>query len=397
MAQQGRAGEAIGVAATASALGAIFGVIVLLLLLPVSREIVLLFGAPEFFWLAIFGLSIIAVTSENLIKGLVAGGFGLMVSFIGYTNLTGEIRWGFGSQYLWDGVDLIIALLGLFAIAGMMRMMTQGGSISREHTTISYASVIRGVKHTVYRPLLLMRSSVIGLLVGMVPGVGGTVATFISYGQAVQTSDDPKSFGKGNPDGVLAGEAANDSKDGGALLPLILFGIPGGSSQAVLLGGLVLHGLTPGRQMLNEGLPLLTILIVGLLFANIYTSTIGVILSRSLIKVTNIPVTYLIPILLVTVSVGAFALNRNVLDIFTVMIFGMIGYLFVVYDYPRISVVLGIILGPIAEVGFHQSLMISGGNVFYLVSKPVSIILVTIIVLSLSLPVLQQHLRGDSV
>lgn len=406
MSQEGRAGEALGVAATASALGAIFGLIILVALIPVAREIILAFQPPEFFWLAVFGLTVIAVATEGtLSKGIASGGFGLLIASIGYSGATGEYRYGFGTEYLWDGIDLVVALIGLFAIAEVINMIRKGGTIADPSKMESNrGGVLKGAKEVFKRPSLFLRSAAIGTLIGMIPGAGGTVANFISYMQAVQTSDDPGSFGHGNLEGVLASEAANDAKDGGALLPAVVFGIPGSAAMAVLLGGLILHGLNPGRQILNENLPVLFVLIFALLFANILTSSIGLTFANQLAKLTRVPVTLLTPPILVICLVGAFALRNNLLDVGVALGFGFIGYFMIVFGYSRVAVVLALILGPLAERSFLQSLMISAGDYSIFFTRPISAVLFLLTIASLSLPFVRAwrtntsaELRGDDV
>lgn len=397
MSQQGRAGEALGVSATASALGAIFGLVILILLIPVAQQIILAFGTPEFFWLAVFGLTIIAVATEgSLLKGLASGGFGLMIALIGYSNTTGDVRYGLGTQYLFDGIDLVVALIGLFAIAEVINLVRKGGTIAEDSEGVtSRSDVFKGAVEVLKRPSLFLRSAATGTLIGMVPGAGGTVANFISYMQAMQTSDDPQSFGSGNLEGVLASEAANDAKDGGALLPAVVFGIPGSAGMAVLLGGLILHGLNPGREMLGQNLPLLFVLILSLLISNLLTSLIGISTANQLAKLTRVRGDLLVAPILAICVVGAFALRSHMLDVVVAVVFGLIGYAMIVYDYSRIAVVIALILGPLAERSFLQSLMISDSGLLIFVSRPISLVLVVLTVLSLSLPAIRSKLADD--
>lgn len=396
MSQQGRAGEALGVAATASALGALFGLVILISILPIAREIVLAFQPPEFFWLAIFGLTIIAVATEGtLLKGIIAGGFGLMLSLIGFAGTTGEYRYGFGTEYLWDGIDLVVALIGLFAIAEVINMIRKGGTIAKTDEYVgSRSGVFRGAREVLKRPSLFVRSAAIGTLIGMVPGAGGTVANFISYIQAVQTSHEPETFGKGNLEGVLASEAANDAKDGGALIPTLIFGIPGSAAMAVLLGGLQFHGVTPGRALLEEELSLLFLIIAALLVSNVLTSTIGITFSNHFAKLTKVPVKLLTAPILVICLVGAFALRNNMGDVVVALVFGFIGYFMVIFGYSRVAVVLALILGPIAERNFLQTLMIWDGDYTAFFVRPISIVLILVTIISLVLPFARAYWRG---
>jgi putative tricarboxylic transport membrane protein len=398
MAKQGRAAEALGASATASALGAIFGLVVFVAIIPFARIIILSFTQPEFFWLAIFGLTVIAVVSRgNLFKGILAGGFGLMLSMIGYANVTSEVRYWFGIQYFYDGINLVVALIGLFALAEVLRMIAKGGTIAEaENISTNRSGVFKGIKEVIKRPKVFLRSCITGVLVGAVPGAGGTIATFISYMQIMQSSDDPESFGKGNIEGVIASEATNDAKDGGTLLPTVVFGIPGGSTTAVLLGAFTMHGLTPGQQMLNEDLHILFLIVLALLGSNILTSSIGLLTANHLSKLTKIKVERLVGPIIVVCFIGAYALRLNLIDIVIALLFGFIGYAMITFDYSRISLVLGLILGPIAEKSFHIALQISDSGPMIFFKNPISIILIILTVIAIVGPILRKQQRSDA-
>lgn len=385
MTQQGRSGEALAISATSSALGAIFGLLVLLALIPVARRLLLSFSSPEFFWLAVLGLCAVAATSRNfLLKGIAAGGIGFMLALIGYSPVTGELRYIFGTNYLWDGIQLIPALIGLYAIGEALQLSTEDGTLTKTSSEIS-GSVTKGVMYVLTNPIKLLRASVTGVIIGIVPGVGGIAANFIAYMQASQTASDD-SFGEGNPAGVLASEAANDAKDGGALLPTVVFGIPGSAVMAVILGGLILHGLTPGTSLLNDDVDMLFLLLLSLLFSNIFTSLIGLAITNQLTKITRVNVSLLVPIILVISLVGSYALRGNFGDVLVTILFGFVGYVMAAHDYPRVALVLGLILGELAEVSFLQSLQISDSGYLIFVSRPVSLVLIVLVVLSLAWP-----------
>lgn len=390
LARQGRAGEAIGASATSSAIGAIFGVVVLILLIPVARSVILAFQPPEFFWLAVLGLTVLAVVSKgNMLKGLLSGAMGLMVSFVGWTGVVSTYRYGFGTDYLYDGFHVVIALLGVFAVAEIINLTTENKTIAKSDVTSDWQDTVTGVKQALTKWPLLIRSSLIGTIIGIVPGAGGTVATFIAYMQAQMTSKDPDSFGKGNIEGVIASEAANDAKDGGALLPTVVFSVPGSAVMVVLLGAFLLHGVTPGRGLLTDDLPILATLILALVISNILTSSIGVAAANTLAKLTRVPIRLIVPTVLAVVFVGAFVLRNNILDVATVISFGLVGYWMITFNYSRVAFVLGLILGPIAERGFLQGLAISdtGASIFF--TRPISILLVLLTLVSLSLPIVR--------
>lgn len=399
MSQEGRAAEALGAAATASALGAIFGLVIFIALIPVAQRIILSFTQPEFFWLAIFGLTIIAVVSRgNLFKGIIAGGFGLMLAMMGYGHVIAEVRFAFGTQYLFDGVDLVVVLIGLFAFAEVLHMIVKGGTIAESGEAVTdRRGVFKGAKEVVTRPTLFFRSSATGVLVGAIPGAGGTIATFISYMQAQQASDDPESFGTGNIEGVIASEATNDAKDGGTFLPTFVFGIPGGSMTAVLLGALTMHGLNPGRELLGENLHILFMLLLALLGANILTSSLGLLSANHLSKLTRVEVDRLVAPIVVVCFVGAYALRLSLIDVAVALLFGFIGYAMIVFDYSRIALVLGLILGPIAERSFLMSLQISDSGYLIFFTNPISIVLIILTITALVLPIIQSRRRSEGV
>ena len=297
LAQQGKAGLAIGAAASANSLGGIIGTISVLAVLPIAKELVLLFGPPEFFLLAILGLVVVATTSRGkMLRGLITGGFGLMVAFVGYNNVSGDMRFTYGIEYLWDGVRLVPALIGLFAVAEMINLMVKGGTVARDAGTVKITRTMSGVLETFRHPGTVLRGSLVGTVVGAIPGVGGVVASFLSYSLTVQASKDPELFGKGNIEGVIAPEAAINAKDGSALIPTLAFGIPGGAEMAVFLGILVLHGLQPGPLMLIQNQTEIYGLVWALTASCILASCVGLLLIRPLAMVTLVDSEILAPV-----------------------------------------------------------------------------------------------------
>lgn len=397
LARQGKAGMAIGAAAAASALGGLIGVAVMLAVIPIAKAIVLLFGPPEFFMLAVLGLSAIAVsTGGKLIRGLISGGFGLMLAFVGFDDVGGGLRFTAGIEYLWDGVQLVPALIGLFAIAEMIKLLTVGGRVTTVGGSAILGRVLEGVKSVFGNLATLLRGSAIGSFIGAVPGVGGTVASFLSYTLTRQMSTEPETFGQGNIQGVIASEAANNAKDGGSLIPTLAFGIPGSAEMAVFLGVLVLHGLEPGPRLLLENEDVIYGLIMALSLSCVLASAVGLAVARYLVLVTRTDVHYLAPIVISVALIGAYALQSSLGDVVAAMIFGVIGYFMVRFDYPRITLVIALVLGGIAERSYHQSLMMSDGSHGIFFTRPVADVLLALVVISLTLPALRlfaQRLR----
>lgn len=394
MTLQGRAGEALGAAAAASSLGGIFGILILFAALPLAREIILLFSPPEFFMLAVLGLCAIAVSSDGkMLKGLIAACFGLMLAFVGYDNVSGTVRFAFGVDYLWDGIQLIPALIGLFAIAQIVSLFLAGGAITDNPSAVRVSRVGDGVRAVFYHWRTLLRGSAIGAVIGAVPGVGGTVAAFLSYSVTVQVSKEPETFGKGNIQGVIAPEASNNAREGGALIPTLAFGIPGSAEMAVFLGLLVLHGLQPGPSLLLNHMDIITSLMLSIAIASVLASVLCLMVAKKLALITLIDVNYLVPVILAVSLVGAYALKSSMYDVMVAVAFGGIGYLMIRFDYPRLPLVIALFLGEILEVSYRQSMMIARGDWTIFFTRPLSMTLFVLIVVSLSVPFIRFLMR----
>ena len=376
LAQQGKAPLALGAAAISSAVGGILGLILMVLVMPYGYDLILLFSYPENFMLTFFGISLIAVVAKGqLLKGLISGGVGLMLAFIGQDPFTGQPRYVFGIDYLWDGIGFIPALIGLFAVSEALDMMVRGGKItSPGKTTATFgllSSAMSGVKAVLQNFWLFLRSSVVGFLIGIIPGVGGTVATFVAYMLCVQTTKDKSKFGKGDIRGVIATESANDAKDGGALLPTLLLGLPGSAVMAVLLGVFLLHGITPGPQVLTEDLDLVATLIDAHLVGNLLVVVLGLLMVPLTARVTNVRVTVIGPVLLVFALLGSYAIHNLMSDVIVTLVFAVLGYSFKRFGFSTVAVILGLVLGPIMERSYHLTLETMGPAAFF--TRPISL------------------------
>lgn len=387
LAQQGKAGLAIGAAASANSIGGIIGTISVLAVLPVAKQLVLLFGPPEFFLLALLGLVTVAASSRgHLLRGLITGGLGLMIAYVGYNDVVGGERFTFGVEYLWDGVQLVPALIGLFAVAEMINLLVKGGSVAGHAPTVQLTSMMDGVMETFRHWKTVLRGSLIGTIVGAIPGEGGTVAAFLSYSLTVQASKDPDSFGKGNIQGVIAPEAAINAKDGSALIPTLAFGIPSGAEMAVFLGILVMHGLQPGPLMLTEHQPEIYGLVWALTASCLLASSVGLLFVRPLAMITLIDSQILVPVVLCIAMVGSYAVNGNIGNVVVTAIFGVLGYLMIRLDYPRLTLVIALVLGGALERNEHQSLIMGDGSWSIFVDRPICLILLACIVALLAAP-----------
>lgn len=386
MGRNGLPRTAIACAATASAVGSVFGVVVLLALLPIVRPWLLEFGPLEMVGLGILGIStILAVPANAPLKVAAACGLGLVAAMIGSEPARGLPRWTFGSIPLYDGFSLIAVLIGFFTLSEIILWRRNydlpPAAIRRDPSD----SVMAGMSAVPKHAGLTVRSSIIGTIVGMVPGVGGTVAGFVAYGLAVQAARHGRqNFGKGDIRGVIAPEAAVDAKDGGSLLPVLCFGLPGSESGVVLLTVLAIHGLTPGLPMLSSELSMSFTLIMALLLSNLLTSLIGVALTPWLARLTHLRIeSFVVPMLIAT-FVSLVQLSGQMIDLYVAVGFGLLGYFFRRYDWPRIPFIIAFVLGDLIEknVGIAGELMRFGR--LSLLDRPVALVIAFTIVASLA-------------
>ncbi|MQA03424.1 MAG: tricarboxylic transporter [Streptosporangiales bacterium] len=394
LAKKGEASTALSVSATASALGAIFGLAVFVSVLPLSRQLILQFSYPETFMVAVVGLFIIALISRgSLIKGLVAGGLGFLLSFVGRDLLTGETRFTFDILFLEDGLDFVAVLIGLFALSEAMSLLLEPNRPPEERklgARAHWAQIRKGVGLCLRYPRILLQSSVIGTICGIIPGVGGSIAGFMSYAAAKQSAKDGEKFGTGDPRGVLASEAAIDAKDGGALLPTIALGLPGSAVWAVVLGAFLVHGIAPGREMLTDHLDVVFLIIFGLLISNILTSVIGLLLSRVLAPVARMPGVYVAPVIFVISMVGAYSIGQRSGDILVATLAGVLGFVLKKYGFSLVPVVIGLILGRMVEQAFGQTALTMGLGAFF--TRPFSLAILAVGVLLFVVPLIRERL-----
>lgn len=390
LAQQGKAGRAIGAALMASMVGGIIGALGMAVLLPIIRPIVLSFGPAEFFMLAVLGITFIsAISGGSILKGLMIGGLGLMMSFVGMDPQTGVLRYTFGQLFLWEGVSLVAVVVGLFAGAEALELIIKGGTIVQGEAKVG-TDVMEGVKDVFRHWWLTLRCSIIGYVIGIIPGLGGDVASWVSYGHATQTSKHPETFGKGNIEGVIGPEAANNSKEGGALIPTVVFGVPGSSGMAILLGAFIILGLTPGPPMLKDHLDVVWAMVWILVIANIIGAVGFLAVAKYFSLLTIVRASMLVPFILVFVMVGSFLAGNHVENLVLTVIMSLAGYFMKKYDYPRAPLILGLVLGEIAEVNLHISLRIWG---WAFLMRPITFILLILTVFSVLYPI-WQGLKG---
>ena len=382
MTRSGQAGRAIGAALGASGVGGVIGGLFLLAIMPLLRPVVLAFGPAEFFLLALFGITFIAMLAgDSLIKGLLVGLFGLMMAFVNLDPQTGAQRYTFDFLFLWDGIDIITAVLAIFAIPEMIALGVAGGSIAevRERASYGLQGVLKGFRDVFRHWGLTIRTSVIGAFIGMIPGLGGEAASWICYGHAVQSSKSPDRFGKGAVEGVIAPETANNSKEGGSLLPTLFFGVPGSSGMAILLGAFVMLGIQPGPSLALTGMDIVWTLIWALMIANILAVLMFFAVAPGFSYLSYVRGSLLIPFVFTLTYLGSYLSHRAWENLVLLTVLGTLGYLMKRHHWPRPPFVIGLILGPIVEDSFHKATAL-WGPLFIL--RPGAMALMALIIIS---------------
>lgn len=389
--RDGRALYALSLSITSSVVGGLTAFTTLIIISPVLVRIVSLFGSPEYFLLAVLGLAMITiVTQGSMVKGLTAGSFGFALTTIGISPTTPEYRFTLGMISLTDGISYVAVLLGLFAVGEMMKLSAEGGSIATESPEIS-GDKYSGVTDVLSKPKLVIKSMIIGILIGAVPGSGAAVSNFVAWIEAKRSSTTPELFGTGFKDGIIASETSNNATVGGSIVPTIAFGIPGSGATAVLLGGFIMHGIIPGPEMFASDLEITYSIFVGMWIGSLIIGIFGFLLITRMSYITKIDSNIVIPIVISIAIFGSLALRNNWIDVFTVGFMGIIGFYMKNHNYSIIAFLLGVILGPIAEENLNRSLAISGGSFDIFVSDPVSIILVVLIGIIVSWPIIRSY------
>nr|WP_306266093.1 tripartite tricarboxylate transporter permease [Pararhizobium sp. IMCC3301] len=383
MARRGEAARALAAAFGASLFGGVFGALVLSVAILFARPLILMMGFGEQLMLVLFALTMVGIlTGSHPLKGLAACGVGLIMGTIGFATSTGELRMAFGQTYLYDGFPLLIIAIGLFAIPEIFEILSQKKTISSSSQQKLGHGIWTGLRDVVRHKWLVLRCSGIGALIGMLPGLGGVVIDWIAYGHVVQTAKDKSQFGKGDIRGVLAPESANNAKEGGSLVPTLLFGVPGSATMAVLLGGLVLVGIEPGVSMVQENLDLTYTIIWSLAIANIVGTLVCLLLVRPISKLTTIPYGYIGPVVIVIVFFAAFQATRDWLDLIALFGIGILGVYMKRFGWSRPALLIGFFLSKGLEDSVYQAVQIYG---FSFLERPIVIGLIVVIVASVTI------------
>lgn len=396
MAMKGQAQKALFTALISSAAGGVFGVAALLFLSVPLANVSMKFGAPEQFWLCVFALTIIAsLSSGNVLKGVIGALLGLLLACVGMDPVTGHPRFTFNTMELMSGINVVPALIGLFAIPQALLLLRAGGEKGVMAPYRRAPGVFRETLRDFFRRIwVVLVSGVVGVVVGIMPGAGGNIASFVAYNETKRFSRKPEAFGTGVMEGVMAPEVCNNAVVGGAQIPMLTLGIPGSAPAAVMLGALMTHGLKPGFDLFTEQGDIVFTYVFGLIVSNLLILLLGLVLVRLFVRALQIPQHFLVAAIMALSVVGSYSINGSVMDVLSMMACGLLGYVLVRYRFGVAPLALGLILGTTMEEGFKLSLHLGSaeGNVLlFFFSRPQSLVLIVLTVLSLAYSVWKEH------
>ncbi len=388
MAKRGEASRALSAAYMSSMLGGVFGAILMGISLPILRPIMLFIGSPELLGFAVLGISMVAVLSGNTpLRGLTVAGLGLMISMVGSDPQTGTLRWTLDSLYLWEGAPLVPIVLGLFALPELADLAIARTAIAGNLAKTNASGMIQGARDCFTHWWLVLRCSWLGAALGAIPGISGAVVDWLAYGHAMRTEKGAaQTFGRGDVRGVIASESANNSREGGALVPTVAFGVPGSAGMAILMGAFMIHGLVPGPDMLSKNLGVTYGMVWSVALANVLGAGLCYLFSEQFARLATLRYTLIMPSTLGIIYIGAFQGTRNWGDLYTLAIFGVLGWMMKQMKFPRPPLVLGLVLGEVVERYLFISIQRYGITWF---SRPIVIVLFAIAIWGLVRPFMQ--------
>ena len=390
MTLQGKAGKALATACWSSFWGGLLSCISLYFFAPLLAQLALKFMSAEKFWLGIFGLTIIAgVSSKSIVKGLMSGALGLVISTIGLDPIDGTKRFMFGQSFLAEGVNTTCALIGLFSMSQVFILAEKAIKKRAKAAKFSDKIMLTRDERKKIRPTII-RSWIMGNIIGILPGAGASIACFLGYNSAKQFSKHKEEFGNGAIEGVAGSEAANNAVTGGSLIPMLTLGIPGESVTAVLMGGLIIQGLAPGPELFTKHAAMTYTFFAGFVLVQFFMLAIGTLGCRGFAQISRLSDAILIPCVTVLCVIGSYAIHRNMSDVIIMLIFGALGYLMRKFDLNTAAVVLALILGPISEKGLRGALRVSDGDIACLFQSPVSWVLIILSIAGIFSPFLME-------
>lgn len=387
MAQKGQAGKALGLSITASAVGGIFSGIVMVLAAPLLSKVAMKFQSAEFFALGLLGLSCTAsMATKNWKKALVSACLGVLISTIGLDYMSGAERFTFGKNWLADGIDFVPVMIGAYAFAEVYRQILARNNGKEGQEKSSGNMELIGLGHIIKNWVCYLKSSIIGTVVGIIPAAGGSIASFISYGEAVRSSKHPETFGEGEELGIVASEAANNAAVGGSLVPTICLGIPGGTVTAIMLSAFTMHGLVAGPTLILNQPDLLYSILWAIIFASLLLYVIGKVIAKQFAKIADLEYCMVGTMMLLLGIVGAYTLKGSVRDVGIMLAFSLIGLLMEHFGYSIPTMILGLVLGPICEKGFRKEFIITHGDWTVFFTRPLCCLIIIVSVISFVMP-----------
>jgi putative tricarboxylic transport membrane protein len=395
MAEKGEGGKALGIGIFYSFLGTILSILALFFIAPPLANVALKFGPIEMFAICLFALTMIAaMISDNPFKAIMSGIMGIVVSLFGISEITGSSRFTFGFSELENGFAQLPVMIGLFAVAEILKAASEGIK-AKEGSILSYKLKGFGISLKEFKEQFVnfIRSALIGIGIGILPGIGGATSNIVAYSVARQQSDHPEKFGTGCIDGVIASETSNNSSIGGALIPLLTLGIPGDTVTAMILGGLMLHGITPGPLLFQNNGELVYGLFAGFLIATFIMLIVEYGGIRVFVKILDVPKYILFPIVLVLCIVGTYGTNHNMFDVWTSLIFGFIGFFMAKYKYPQAPMILGLVLGKVVEENLIRGLQYTDNSFIKFFESPIAAVFL-VISAGVILWAIIKHVRG---
>ncbi len=386
MARQGNPGKALSLGLFASFVGSIISIAVLIVAAPPLALLAVKLGPWEYFALIIFALTVIAsLVGDSLIRGLIAGLIGIGIATIGPDPLMGRERFTFGYEILTAGIPFLVVLIGMYAMSQLLsELENKGGDNHSSGALISgdmRPHLWQTVKDITLNPINVIRSSLLGVFIGAVPGAGSSISNLLAYDQAKRASKHPETFGKGEPQGVVASESGNSSTVGGSMIPLIALGIPGSPADAVLMAAIMVHGISIGPRLILDHPDLVYSMFIAMAIASVFMLLIGVVLMKAFLRLLNVPKYIVVPVVLACCAIGTYTLNNRLSDLYLLACIGAVGYLLKKLDYPLAPLVLGVVLGPIAETNLRRAFQTSADWTLFF-TRPISALLLTLAVAS---------------
>ncbi|MCY4099729.1 MAG: tripartite tricarboxylate transporter permease [Rhodobacteraceae bacterium] len=383
MFKAGRGGEALGFSLTGSIIGGLFSVVCLVVISPVLASLAVKFGPREYLAICVFGLIVVVrVAGKSLPKGLLMGTLGIFLTTWGLDELNGTERFTFGTYHLYEGLPLVPFLVGLFAVSEVLI----GSERALQNTRFSMESLkvkLPGLKTLVGLKDVILRSSIIGTIIGIIPGEGAAVGAFFAYSEAKRRSKNPEAYGTGIPEGIIAPETANNATVGGALVPTLTLGVPGSPAAAVLLGALLIQGLTPGPKLFSDRPDLMYAIFIGLFVINILMMFIGLVAIRFAARLIMVPTSVIVPTVLLLSFVGIYSVSYSFFNVGVLLGAGILGYVVRKLGYSIAPLSIGFVLGPILENSLRQSLTIADGSFFEFFNSPIGLTIYAILVLTI--------------